>query len=231
MSAAADETSPSTMPPAAAPPQTPTSFADHNHRISQPNHPPPLPPPATGSTSVNQQRDPTTTTTVNSDAFNGTGDLTTDHQWARHHHPDVHKACFLARLCAHRPPVACRLRDFAAVLQVGPTCGLTALAMLSRGRHDAGQLLAEAQRRGHTRLGEMFSAAALAEMTRDCLQTTAAGDDAAEAAGQGGLQQSSTASRVWLHEGDTAAECVKVALLSGGCLLVPYPFGRSVKSI
>lgn len=57
--------------------------------------------------------------------------------------------------------------------------------------------------------GEMFSAAALAEMVSDCLS-----DDPV---------------RVWLHKGDLIApsescDRMKQALLQGGCLLVPYPF-------
>lgn len=138
-----------------------------------------------------------------------------EHRWAAAH-PDVHKACFLARVCAHRPPAACRLLDIPPILQEGPTCGLTAVAMLTLGRTAPAQLLAAARQRGHTRNGEMFSAAALAELVRDRLADATA--------------------RVWLHEGDLVAassaaaapaaggDRIQQVLRQGGCLLVPYPF-------
>lgn len=137
-----------------------------------------------------------------------------EHRWAAAH-PDVHKACFLARVCAHQPPAACRLLDIPPILQEGPTCGLTAVAMLTLGRAEPEHLLAVARQRGFTRNGEMFSAAALAALVRDQLD-----DDAA--------------ARVWLHEGDLVASSpagaaegsdrIQQVLRQGGCLLVPYPY-------
>ncbi|KNC25068.1 hypothetical protein FF38_11830 [Lucilia cuprina] len=82
-------------------------------------------------------------------------------------YPELQKACFLARICSDRPPVKCEFYNIASILQVGPTCGLTALSMLLGGIPPAEQLLQEAQQKHFTNNGEMFSAHNLYQLICD----------------------------------------------------------------
>lgn len=125
------------------PPQPPSGhqFTATNTRLPAPPLPPPLLPP------------PPLTPSASGAAADSVFD-SADHRWAAAH-PDVHKACFLARVCADSAPAACRLLDIPAQLQEGPTCGLTAAAMLTLGRVTPEQLLLDARQRGFTRNGEI----------------------------------------------------------------------------
>lgn len=170
------------------------------------------------------------------------------HLWAANY-PAVRKACFIARVCANRAPEECRLLDFPAILQSGPTCGLTALSMLCRGEPSPEELLTKARQLGLTHNGEMFSANSLLRMVGD----TSLGSSACR-------PDQRTLTAVWLHRGklfdgvddadengdakmmnavgddaggvcsncadDSTATCIKSTLRNGGCLLVPYPFSK-----
>ncbi|KAH8417550.1 hypothetical protein KR222_001796 [Zaprionus bogoriensis] len=118
-------------------------------------------------------------------------------RWALQH-PEVQKACFLSRVCQQNPPKMCQYNDIPSILQIGPTCGLTALSMLLNGQPTAAELLADASALKYTLNGEMFSAQYLYEMARKHV-------DACQ-----------------LYEGSLNCAKVKEQLIAGSCLLVPY---------
>ncbi|KAL7727820.1 hypothetical protein ACLKA6_019756 [Drosophila palustris] len=78
-------------------------------------------------------------------------------KWAADH-AELQRGCFLSRVCQNAQPKACQYYDIASLLQVGPTCGLTALSMLLNGQPTAAELLENAAVRKYTINGEMFSA-------------------------------------------------------------------------
>ena len=72
--------------------------------------------------------------------------------------PDLQKACFFARVCLFGPPKEWRLKWVEPILQVGPTCGLTALSMIFDGIPTSKMLLELANAKNYSNNGEMFSA-------------------------------------------------------------------------
>lgn len=142
--------------------------------------------------------------------------------WAQEY-PELQKGCYLSRVCQYAAPKRCQYYSVPSklqvgakdkfprtytlylpvLLQVGPTCGLTALSMLLGGQPTAAELLNESIGQEYTLNGELFSAQYLYEITRKYLQ-------------QRGACQ--------LHEGILNCNKVKELLHAGGCLLVPYPF-------
>lgn len=163
-------------------------------------------------------------------------------------HVAVRKACYLAHVCERTPPTECRLLEVPAILQSGPTCGLTALSMALGSSPSPAELLETARQLRLTRNGEMFSADSLLRLVVD---HTALGSDERQLPEQ---QQTTAPSKsVWLHRGllcthenddgakfmsavgdddecpicaadSTTTTCIKSTLRNGGCLLVPYPF-------
>ncbi|XP_073816375.1 actin maturation protease [Musca autumnalis] len=83
--------------------------------------------------------------------------------------PELQKACFLARICTTRKPKSCAYYNINSILQVGPTCGLTAVSMLLGGLLPPTVLLQEAKERHYTYNGEMFSARNLFQLICDYL--------------------------------------------------------------
>ncbi|XP_061395885.1 actin maturation protease [Musca vetustissima] len=83
--------------------------------------------------------------------------------------PELQKACFLARICTTRKPKSCTYYNINSILQVGPTCGLTAVSMLLGGLLPPTVLLQEAKERHYTYNGEMFSAHNLFQLICDYL--------------------------------------------------------------
>ncbi|EDV93065.1 UPF0692 protein CG33108 [Drosophila grimshawi] len=120
--------------------------------------------------------------------------------WASRH-PDVQKGCFLSRVCQHAEPKSCQYYDISSLLQVGPTCGLTALSMLLKGLPTPTELLADAVAQKYSINGEMFSAQYLYELTLKHLN------------GTGACQ---------FHEGILNCVKIKELLCAGACLFVPY---------
>lgn len=142
--------------------------------------------------------------------------------WALHY-PDLQKACFLARVCEQQPPQQCRFHSIIkSLLQVGPTCGLTALSMLLDGVPSPEELLRLARKRGYTYQGEMFSAFNLYRLICDNVpikHSNIVNED----------KQIHPRSKVLpfdcqMHEGRLDCDKVKTYLLQGACLFVPYPF-------
>ncbi|XP_016978498.2 UPF0692 protein CG33108 [Drosophila rhopaloa] len=127
--------------------------------------------------------------------------ITTDKcSWALEY-PDVQKACFFSRVFEDAPPKHCQYYSVKSILQVGPTCGLTALSMLLGGHPPAEDLLKDAIAHEYTLNGELFSAQYLFKLTRKHLPGPAA---------------------CQLHVGPLYCKKVKELLKAGGCLLVPY---------
>ncbi|XP_016952496.1 UPF0692 protein CG33108 [Drosophila biarmipes] len=159
-------------------------------RIS-PVAPPPPPPPMVAS--------PATPTAAKEPP--GVVNVTTDEcSWAWEY-PELQKGCYLSRVCQYAPPQHCQYYPVKSILQVGPTCGLTALSMLLNGHPPAADLLEDAIAKEYTLNGELFSAQYLFELTRNHLP------------GPGACQ---------LHVGPLNCRKVKELLKAGGCLIVPY---------
>lgn len=148
------------------------------------------------------------------DAFPSASRIT-DHTWAIDH-PEIRKACYLARVCPVFPPKACRLKDIPSILQEGPTCGLAALSMLGLGEPSPAQLLRDAKEQLFTSNGEMFSAANLLELARQ-RRTGLTVDDVDD----------EPVMMMRLYDGTLSCDEIRRTLSEGGCLLVPYPFSHN----
>ncbi|CAO1424634.1 unnamed protein product [Diamesa serratosioi] len=71
---------------------------------------------------------------------------------------EVQKACFFSKICTLSSPKECVYLKVNPTLQVGPTCGLVAIAMIMQGRPTAGDCMKQARELNYTNNGEMFSA-------------------------------------------------------------------------
>ncbi|XP_058467816.1 actin maturation protease isoform X1 [Malaya genurostris] len=83
--------------------------------------------------------------------------------WATQY-PEIQKACYLRRVCQFASPKELRVQNITSILQMGPTCGLTALSMIFEGSPSAATLLEMAIDKGYSNKGEMFSAIQLNEL-------------------------------------------------------------------
>ncbi|XP_034488718.1 UPF0692 protein CG33108 [Drosophila innubila] len=117
-------------------------------------------------------------------------------KWAAGY-PELQKGCFLSRVCQYAHPKQCQYYDIPSLLQVGPTCGLTALSMLLNGKPTAAELLADAIVLKYTINGEMFSAQYLCELTQKHFKSI-------------------------FYKGILNCAYIKEQLTTNGCLLVPY---------
>ncbi|XP_065365326.1 actin maturation protease [Calliphora vicina] len=158
--------------------------------------------------------------------------------WALEY-PELQKACFLARICADRPPVKCEFYNIASILQVGPTCGLTALSMLLGGIPPADQLLQEAQQKHFTNNGEMFSANNLYELICDNIpminnnnnndnnnfsqpNTINANGTEAKNPQKNKTTKHNNVIECQMHQGRLNCAKVRESLQQGACIFVPY---------
>lgn len=132
--------------------------------------------------------------------------------------PELQKACFLARVCSTKPPKCCAFRDITSILQIGPTCGLTALSMLLGGVPTTVELLVAAKHHHYTNNGEMFSARYLWQLICDTLITKETFANIDE------NRNSRNTIECVMHEGRLNCAKVRECLRSGDCLFVPYPF-------
>lgn len=161
--------------------------------------------------------------------------------WASEY-PELQMACFLARICANKPPVKCEFNNIGSILQVGPTCGLTALSMFLGGVPPAEQLLQDAQQKHFTNNGEMFSAHNLYELICDNIpminnnnnhnnnnnisqpNTFNANGTDTEKTKENKKTQHNNVIECQIHEGLLNCAKVKESLQQGACIFVPYPF-------
>lgn len=127
--------------------------------------------------------------------------------------PELQKACYLNKVCTYTAPKVCRYNNVPSILQIGPTCGLTALSMLLDGNPAPDVLLKTAKQRNYTNNGEMFSAKNLFKLICDTLVN---GEDTM--ATTGGMAQF----ECQLHEGQLNCAKVRDCLLNGACIFVAY---------
>lgn len=163
-------------------------------------------------------------------------------------HPDLQKACFLARICTIKRPKSCSYYNIASILQVGPTCGLTAVSMMLG--IPPYTLLQEAQQRQFTYNGEMFSAFNLYQLICDYLPVFnnnggsgegCIDDQQCKGNANGTTDNKCTNHRICathhktiecqMFEGRLNCAKVKEALRNGACIFVPYPFQSNRISI
>ncbi|XP_005182979.2 actin maturation protease [Musca domestica] len=166
-------------------------------------------------------------------------------------HPELQKACFLARICTTRRPKSCTYYNVNSILQVGPTCGLTAVSMLLGGVLPPTVLLQEAKERHYTYNGEMFSAYNLFQLICDYLPIINDDNNNNNTIDDNSLpcklnandtdsRQNTTAATTTtttpqqqtavhqrpiecqMHEGRLNCAKVRDALRQGACLFVPY---------
>lgn len=130
--------------------------------------------------------------------------------------PELQKACFLNKVCTYRAPKVCRYNNIPSILQVGPTCGLTALSMLTNGSPAANELLKIAKQRNYTNQGEMFSAKNLFKLICDTLEECATKKTTTDTACE--LAQF----ECQLHEGQLNCAKVRDCLLNGACIFAAY---------
>lgn len=120
---------------------------------------------------------------------------------------EIQKACVLAHVCTESKPKHYRIKqNICAVIQEGPTCGLTALTMLTGGHPSASDILILAKRKQFTNHGEMFSAINMCQLAENVFDTLNYGF-ATET-----------------HNGELNCDRIKYELMNGACVLVAYPF-------
>lgn len=120
---------------------------------------------------------------------------------------DVQKACCLAHVCLTTKPKFCRFKEnIQASIQNGPTCGLTALYMLTGGSPTTDDILVLAKRKRYTNHGEMFCARHLKEL----------GENVFDSIGYRVQME--------LYLGELNCDYIKTELKNGACILVAYPF-------
>lgn len=77
--------------------------------------------------------------------------------WAKDD-PNLQRACYFGRVCLYSSPHEFKYNSqIKGILQVGPTCGLTAISMFMEGNVAADELLEKSKAKGFTNNGEMFS--------------------------------------------------------------------------
>lgn len=120
---------------------------------------------------------------------------------------EVQRACLLAHVCQKTPPKYCRCKvHIQAITQNGPTCGLTALNMLSGGIPASDDLLKLAQEKKFTNHGEMFCARHLMELAVHIFDLI------------------DYPVSIECFSGQLNCDRIKTELRNGACLLVAYPF-------
>lgn len=150
-------------------------------------------------TNLNQHRNQRLT-------FNTSGECA----WAIQY-PEIQKACYLRQVCQFAPPKELRLQNVTPILQVGPTCGLTALSMLFEGAPSAKTFLELAIAKGYSNNGEMFSTKQLNELFAIGL------DENRHLVEYKPVQHHVIAG--WMDE-----PSIQMQLRCGSIFLVPYPF-------
>lgn len=126
--------------------------------------------------------------------------------WALHL-PDVQRACSLAHVCTETKPKYVRIKtNIKAIIQNGPTCGLTALNMLTGNTISIDDILLAAKQKQFTNHGEMFCAKNLQELAIVLFDS---------------LNYPVT---IELFSGKLDCDRIEHELRNGACILVAYPF-------
>lgn len=86
--------------------------------------------------------------------------------WARDF-IEIQKACYFSNSKICSKPKSCTYYEIPSILQIGPTCGLTAVSMMLLGSPPPHEILAAAKSRKFTKFGEMFSTENLREIIKE----------------------------------------------------------------
>lgn len=133
--------------------------------------------------------------------------------WALHL-PEIQRASSMAHVCTETKPNYVRIKtNIKAIIQNGPTCGLTALNMLTGDTISIDDILLAAKQKQFTNHGEMFCAKNLQELAIfifDLLNYPVA---------------------IELFSGELDCDRIKTELRNGACILVAYPFQSNVELI
>lgn len=145
-----------------------------------------------------------------SKAYHNYGKCQSPHQdvcnWALHL-PDVQRASSLAHVCIETKPKYVRIKtNIKAIIQNGPTCGLTALNMLTGDTISINDILLAAKQKQFTNHGEMFCAKNLQQLAIFLFDS---------------LNYPVTTE---LFSGKFDCDRIKTELRNGACILIAYPF-------
>lgn len=123
--------------------------------------------------------------------------------------PEVQRASSLAHVCnTSKPKYFCIKIGIKAIIQNGPTCGLTALNMLTGGIPSTEDILVLAKRKRFTNHGEMFCAKDLMELAKHVFDSI------------------NWPISIECFSGELNCDRIKTELKNGACLLVAYPFSN-----
>lgn len=86
--------------------------------------------------------------------------------WARDF-PEIQRACYFSNSKISSIPKSCAFYEIPSILQIGPTCGFTAVSMMLLGSPPPHEILETAKSRKFTNFGEMFSSENLQEIIQD----------------------------------------------------------------
>ncbi|KAG5674684.1 hypothetical protein PVAND_004636 [Polypedilum vanderplanki] len=128
-------------------------------------------------------------------------------KWAKND-KEVQKSAFFAKVCLHSSPLECVYMKVNSILQVGPTCGLTALSMVFNGSPNADSLLKKAIRLKYSLNGEMFSAQWLLNLLKENIEESNV------------LKPNKV--RAYIYDGILDTEFIKEKLKMHCMILVPY---------
>lgn len=121
--------------------------------------------------------------------------------------PEVQRASSLAHVCTKTKPKYCRIKIcIKAITQNGPTCGLTALNMLTGGFPSTDEILVLAKRKKFSNHGEMFCNKHMQELATDVFNSN------------------NYPVSIECYSGQLNCDRIKTELKNGACLLVAYPF-------
>ncbi|XP_031619970.1 UPF0692 protein CG33108 [Contarinia nasturtii] len=131
-------------------------------------------------------------------------ELQSDCGWA-YQIPEVQRASSLAHVCIKsKPKYFCIKIGIQAILQNGPTCGLTALNMLTDGIPATQDILELAKRKRFTNHGEIFSVKYLKELAQLVFDSI------------------NYPVSIECFAGELNCDRIKTELMNGACLLVAY---------
>lgn len=121
--------------------------------------------------------------------------------------PEVQRASSLAHVCIATKPKYCRIKaNIKAIIQSGPTCGLTALNMLTDGLPSTDDIFVLAKRKKFTNHGEMFCNKHMKELAIEVFNSV------------------DYPVSIECYSGKLNCDRIKTELKNGACLLIAYPF-------
>lgn len=172
--------------------------------------PQPPPPPSAPRLPYLQNTSVTPVHDCNSNIYQPVINNPSDCIWAEEY-PELRRACIVARICLEDPPFKHVIRPISSVIQVGPTCGLTALSMLINERVLPDTILSIAKNAGFTNHGEMLSCNDMGKLV-------------GKVCASAHIQNINYS----VKKGDLNSLETVESLLQGGTLLVPYPFKSQI---